>query len=70
MEMAAKQYKAQQVIDLDLGVTARDPWDYISASMKNCGSKESWTPSKVKYAWHHGVSGLLPGILIVCEHQE
>jgi hypothetical protein len=49
-----------------LGFEPLDPWDSISASMKDCGAKESWTPGKVKYSWHHGASTLLRDVLILC----
>lgn len=66
MQAAAKQYHELHIVNWSLGIEACSPWHWISASMKGFGSKESWTPSKVEYAWHHGVSTLVPDIFIVC----
>jgi hypothetical protein len=42
------------------------PWERVAASMKEHGSKGSWTAEKVKYAWHYGISQLYPAINIPC----
>lgn len=67
MQGATEQYKELCGMAEVLGNESPDPWDSISASMEHYGAKESWTPVKVKYAWHHGASALLRGILPVCK---
>ena len=62
MYKAAKQYEA----DWSLENEAPSPWDRISASMKESGAEGSWTPDKVRYAWHRGVSTYLSDVFIMC----
>jgi hypothetical protein len=70
MQGAARRYKDLYIINQDLGILSPSPWDWISASMKGYGARDSWTPGKVEYAWHHGVSNLLSDITIVCTGQS
>lgn len=41
-------------------------WGQISVLMRDHGSKESWTAERVKYAWHFGVSALIPEVTLLC----
>ncbi|KAM0132865.1 hypothetical protein ACHAP3_006154 [Botrytis cinerea] len=37
-------------------------WSRMSAAMSKHGSRQSWTPQKVEYAWNNGVSARFPNI--------
>ena len=37
-------------------------WSRMSAAMRKHGSRQSWTPQKVEYAWNNGVSDRFPNI--------
>ncbi|PVH73209.1 hypothetical protein DL98DRAFT_595308 [Cadophora sp. DSE1049] len=62
MYRAAKKYEANWSLEDE----AASPWDQISASMKEFGAEDSWTPDKVRYAWHRGVSAYLSDVFIMC----
>jgi hypothetical protein len=67
MVAAAREYKELHLYSWARGVEVPSPWEWISAFMGNVASMESsWTPAKVEYAWHHGVSTLVPDIIILC----